>query len=92
MCLNNMYPNLQTEKNWSNFAKDVDQKPFCLNFNDLYRFKYRKKAHKKETKSKKERIIYFHIFNFIQIQNKTTATTKKNTFFKHGTRLLFFFR
>ena len=31
-----MYPNLQTEKKWSNFAKDIDQKSFCPNFNDLY--------------------------------------------------------
>ena len=24
-----MYSNLQTEKYWCNFAKDIDQKPFC---------------------------------------------------------------
>ena len=42
MPLNEMYPNLQTEKkNWSNFAKDNDQRPFCSNFNGLYLFKYR---------------------------------------------------
>ena len=32
MPLNEMYPNLQTEKkNWSNFAKDIDLKLFCPN-------------------------------------------------------------
>ena len=36
MRLNEMYPNLQTD-----FAKDIDLKPFCPNFNDLYIFKYR---------------------------------------------------
>ena len=36
MRLNEMYPNLQTEKKWSNFTKDIDQKPFCPNLNDLY--------------------------------------------------------
>ena len=44
MSLNEMYPNLQTEKIGlilSNFAKDINQKPFCPNFNRLYLFKYR---------------------------------------------------
>ena len=38
---NEMYPNLHAEKKWSNFAQDIDQKPFSPNFNDLYLFKYR---------------------------------------------------
>ena len=34
-----MYPNLKIKigQNWSNFAKDIDQKSFCPKFNGLFK-------------------------------------------------------
>ena len=35
MRLNEMYPNLQREKKWSNFAKDIDQKQIKIFAKDI---------------------------------------------------------
>ena len=46
--LNEMYPNLQTEKNGPFLPQIFDQKPFCPNFNVLYLFKYRNSHWKRD--------------------------------------------